>query len=95
MIVTVVDDDHNAQDNESNTGEQPYQFPEKDGDVTVLSGAFAVGHVSGAVFNTAVAVGAMLMRMLDWQALWLYAAANLLGGAAAALVFNGLHPEDR
>jgi aquaporin Z len=62
---------------------------------TVLAGAFAVGHVSGAVFNTAVAVGVMLMRMLDWQALWLYAAANLLGGAAAALVFNGLHPEDR
>jgi len=62
---------------------------------TVLSGAFAVGHISGGAFNTAVAVGAMIMRMLAWQALWLYAAANLLGGATAALVFNMLNPEDR
>jgi aquaporin Z len=62
---------------------------------TVLAGAFAVGNVSGAAFNPAVAVGAMAMGMLSWGRLWLYLVAELLGGAAAAIVFIALHPEDR
>jgi glycerol uptake facilitator-like aquaporin len=33
---------------------------------TVMSAAFALGHVSSGAFNPAVAVGAMLMRMLPW-----------------------------
>ena len=62
---------------------------------TVLAGAFAVGHISGAAFNPAVAVGASIMGLLPWSNIWLYFAADLLGGAAAALVFKGLNPEDR
>ena len=62
---------------------------------TVMSAAFAVGHVSGGAFNPAVAVGAMIMGMLPWGKLWLYVAAELLAGAAAALVFREIHPEDR
>jgi aquaporin Z len=62
---------------------------------TVLAGAFAVGDVSGGAFNPAVAVGAMMMGMLPWTNLPLYAAAELLGAAAAALTFKALNPEPR
>lgn len=62
---------------------------------TVLAGAFAVGDVSGGAFNPAVAVGASMMGLLPWSNIWLYVVADLLGGAAAALVFRGLNPEDR
>ena len=62
---------------------------------TVLSGAFAVGDVSGGAFNPAVALGATMMGMLPWGKLWLYLVAELLGGAAAAIVFRTLNPGDR
>jgi aquaporin Z len=62
---------------------------------TVMSAAFAVGHVSGGAFNPAVAVGAMIMGMLPWGKLWLYFGAQLLAGVAAALVFRWINPEDR
>ena len=62
---------------------------------TVLAGAFAVGNVSGGAFNPAVAVGAMMMGMLPWQLLWLYLAADLLGGAVAAMTFRWINPGDR
>jgi aquaporin Z len=62
---------------------------------TVLAGAFAVGDVSGGAFNPAVAVGAMVLGMLPWSALWLYVAAEVLGGAAAALAFRWINPDDR
>jgi aquaporin Z len=61
---------------------------------TVLAGAFAVGDVSGGAFNPAVAVGAMVMGMLPWGKLWLYLAAELIGGAVAAMVFKAINPED-
>jgi aquaporin Z len=59
---------------------------------TVLAGAFAVGDISGGAFNPAVAVGVMTMGMLPWTNLYLYAAAELLGAAAAALTFQALNP---
>jgi aquaporin Z len=62
---------------------------------TVLAGAFAVGDISGGAFNPAVAVGATVMGMLPWGNLWLYLAAELAGGAAAAMVFRAINPEDR
>jgi aquaporin Z len=62
---------------------------------TVLAGAFAVGDVSGGAFNPTVAVGATIMGMLPWGKLWLYVAAELIGGAAGAMVFRALNPEDR
>ncbi len=62
---------------------------------TVLAGAFAVGDISGGAFNPAVAVGASMMGLLSWKMLWLYLAADLLGGAAAGLVFTSLNQDDR
>jgi len=62
---------------------------------TVLAGAFAVGDVSGAAFNPAVAIGASTMGLLPWHMIWLYLVADLAGGALAALVFKALNPLDR
>jgi aquaporin Z len=54
---------------------------------TVAVGAFAVGSVSGGVFNPAVAVGGMVMGLFSWVHIWIYLLANLAGGAAAAYAF--------
>src|SRR6476620_10361380 len=59
---------------------------------TVLAGAFAVGQVSGAAFNPAVAIGASIVGQLPWSSLWVYLVAELLAGAAAAFVFKALNP---
>lgn len=55
---------------------------------TVLVGAYAVGGISGAAFNPAVAVGVVLMGIVQTADLWIYLVANLAGGAAAAVVFR-------
>ena len=55
---------------------------------TVLAGAYAVGGISGAAFNPAVAVGAVLMGLVQPGDLWIFLVANLAGGALAAVVFN-------
>ncbi len=57
---------------------------------TVMVGAFAVGGVSGGAFNPAVALGAILMNLARVADLWIYLVADLLGGAAAGLVFQAL-----
>ena len=62
---------------------------------TVLAGAFAVGQVSGAAFNPAVAIGASIVGLLPWSNLWPYIIAELLGGAAAGFVFKALNPASR
>lgn len=56
----------------------------------VLAGAFAVGGISGAAFNPAVAIGVTLMGLVSAGNLWIYLLANLAGGAAAGLLFNAL-----
>ncbi len=58
---------------------------------TVMVGAFAVGTVSSAVFNPAVALGLMTMGLLPWGSLWIYLIANFSGGALAAAVFIICH----
>ena len=55
---------------------------------TVLAGAYAVGSISGGVFNPAVAVGITIMGMSELASIWIFLVATLLGGAAAALAFN-------
>jgi aquaporin Z len=55
---------------------------------TVLAGAFAVGPISGAAFNPAVAVGATIMGLIPPANVWIHLVGDFLGGAAAALVFN-------
>ena len=62
---------------------------------TVLAGAFAVGQVSGAAFNPAVAIGASIRGLLPWSNMWLYIVAELLGGVAAPVVFKALNPAGR
>lgn len=57
---------------------------------TVLVGAYAVGGVSGGAFNPAVAVGITMLGISTLGNLWIYLVANLVGGVAAALVFNVL-----
>lgn len=57
---------------------------------TVLVGAYAVGSVSGGVFNPAVAVGITIMGLSELSNIWIYLVATLLGGAAAALAFKSL-----
>jgi aquaporin Z len=57
----------------------------------VLTGAVAVGGVSGGAFNPAVGLGVVVMGMEKLSQLWIYLAANLAGGAVAALVFRATH----
>lgn len=61
----------------------------------VVAGAYAVGPVSGAAFNPAVAVGISVMGLSVVSNIWIYFAANFVGGAIAALVFNALNPDDK
>src|SRR3954470_10131355 len=58
---------------------------------TVMVGAFAVGSISGAAFNPAVAVGISIMGLSTWSNIWIYLAATLLGGAVAAGTFKFLN----
>lgn len=60
---------------------------------TVLAGAYVVGPVSSAAFNPAVALGITLLNISSWSNIWIYIVGNLLGAAAAALVFNAANPE--
>src|SRR5580693_7070356 len=62
---------------------------------TVLTGAFAVGDISGGAFNPALAVGISAMGLSSWGNLWIFLLADLLGGAAAAMTFKMLNPGDR
>jgi aquaporin Z len=59
---------------------------------TVVAGAYAVGPVSSAAFNPAVAVGITIMNLTSLGSIWIYFVANLAGGACAALAFKAIHP---
>ncbi len=61
---------------------------------TVLTGAFAVGPVSGGAFNPAVALGVIIMGLKPWNALWVFCLANFAGGLVAAFAFRFLNPDD-
>jgi aquaporin Z len=60
----------------------------------VTAGAYAVGPISGAAFNPAVALGVLVMGLAPWSSLWIFLVANFAGGAVAALVFRALCPEE-
>lgn len=62
---------------------------------TVMTGAFAVGDISGGAFNPAVAVGVSIMKLSPWPSIWIFLVANLAGGAAAALIFKVVNPDDK
>lgn len=61
---------------------------------TVLTGAFAVGGISGGAFNPAVAVGAGVMGLIGWSSLWIHLVGDFAGGAVAAIVFKFLNASD-
>lgn len=56
--------------------------------MTVMTGAFAVGSVSGGAFNPAVAVGITLMGLQTWGNIWIFLLGNLGGGAVAAFTYR-------
>lgn len=62
---------------------------------TVTAGAYAVGGISGGVFNPGVAVGISIMGLSAWSSIWIYLVANFAGGAVAALAFKAVDPGDR
>ena len=63
--------------------------------MTVMTGAFAVGGISGGAFNPAVAVGAGLMKLVNFSDIWIHLVADFAGGAAAAAVFKFINPTDQ
>jgi aquaporin Z len=63
--------------------------------MTVMAGAFSVGGISGAAFNPAVVIGAVMMRLASLSSIWMYLVAELAGGALAALAFMTINPEDK
>ncbi len=62
---------------------------------TVLTGAIAVGAISGAAFNPAVAISGAAIGLFAWPTLWAYLVAQILAGAAAGLTFLTLNPNDK
>jgi aquaporin Z len=62
---------------------------------TVMTGAFAVGSISGGAFNPAVALGATVLGMFSWSHIWVYLLANFVGGAVAAGVFLFTQPAEK
>jgi len=63
--------------------------------MTVMTGAFAVGSLSGGAFNPAVAVGAAVMKLLSFSQIWIHIVADLAGGLVAGLAFKILNPNDK
>ncbi|HEY4463076.1 MAG TPA: aquaporin [Streptosporangiaceae bacterium] len=62
---------------------------------TVVAGAFAVGGISGGVFNPAVALGGATAGLFGWSTIWVYLLVQLAAGTAAGLAFRALNPGDK
>lgn len=60
--------------------------------MTVMTGAFAVGDISGGAFNPAVALGICMLGISSWSNIWIYLVANIAGGAIAAVIFQLINP---
>jgi aquaporin Z len=59
---------------------------------TVLSGAIAVGSISGGAFNPAVAIACAIMDLIDFSCIILHIVAELAGGALAGLAHRYVEP---
>ena len=62
--------------------------------MTVMTGAFAVGNISGGAFNPAVAFGISIMGLSPWPSIWILLVGEILGGAVAAVTFKFVNPGD-
>jgi aquaporin Z len=60
--------------------------------MTVMTGAFAVGDISGGAFNPAVALGITLLGISSWGNIWIYLLADLAAAVVAALIFLLINP---
>src|ERR1700730_7498085 len=60
--------------------------------MTVMTGAFAVGDISGGAFYPAVAVGISILGLSSGSNLWIYLAANFGAAVVAASVFKLINP---
>ena len=60
--------------------------------MTVMTGAFAVGDISGGAFNPAVALGICILGISSWGNIWIYLLANFAAGVVAAVVFQLINP---
>ena len=61
---------------------------------TVAAGAFAVGGISGGVFNPQVALGGATGGVFAWSTIWIYIVVQLGAGIIAGLAFLLLNPGD-
>ena len=61
---------------------------------TVMTGAIAVGGISGGAFNPAVGLGVFTMGLESAKQLGLYLGADLAGGLVAALTYKAVHGAD-
>ncbi|MGA9873284.1 MAG: aquaporin Z [Rhodococcus sp. (in: high G+C Gram-positive bacteria)] len=63
--------------------------------LTVLTGVYALGHISGGHFNPAVTLGAALARRFGWKDVPGYIIAQVVGGlAAGAIIFAIAHGKE-
>jgi aquaporin Z len=62
---------------------------------TIMTGAIAVGAISGGVFNPAVTIGGAAIGLFAWPTLWIYIVAQVVAAIAAGLVFLFLNPDDK
>jgi len=62
--------------------------------MTVMTGAVAVGGVSGGAFNPAVGLGVFTMGLESAKQLGVYVVSDLAGAAVAALAFRVVHGRD-
>jgi aquaporin Z len=60
--------------------------------MTVMTGAFAVGDISGGAFNPAVALGICVLGISTWANIWIYLVANFAAAVVAAIVFQLINP---
>ncbi|WP_370287689.1 aquaporin Z [Nocardioides sp.] len=58
--------------------------------LTVLTGAYAFGPISGGHFNPAVSIGLASARRFDWKDVPAYAAAQVVGATVGALLLLGI-----
>ena len=56
--------------------------------MTVMTGAFAVGDISGGAFNPAVALGICILGISSWANIWIYLVANFAAAIVAAVIFQ-------
>jgi aquaporin Z len=62
--------------------------------MTVMVGAYSVGGASGAAFNPAVALAAIVMGLQPWSNLWVFLVANFGGAVIAAVTYRVVNGEE-